>query len=153
MYSIYIQCPLPPSAQCHPPMAAHRAGYIILIYIHPKYIFSTPKMPAKCPQQQAAIPSINYSDVYIYLHIPGTQGIYGNPGNPGNLASYSIITKIWLVGSFRCAVGQLHLIYDKQVCSQSYPWHPYMVMLANQDDASQRNDDDALQVTRYDKMR
>jgi hypothetical protein len=65
-----IQFALPPSIPSRPPMAAERVGLISIIILVHNYIFSAPKIPAKCAQQRGRSTSIKSNDVYMYLRIP-----------------------------------------------------------------------------------
>src|SRR6267378_1920506 len=59
-----------PAIPSRPLMAAERAGLIFINILDPEYVFSPPKTPARCTQQQGSQPSINSGVVCICLYVP-----------------------------------------------------------------------------------
>ena len=119
-----IQMLLFQSIPSRPQAQEERAGYIFIYILDPNYVFTPPKTPAKCPQQQVSAPSMLSGDcLHMFTHpallgIPpahpalssGTLGIpttlpaqsedpITNPNQPRHHGNTPFF---WVVGNTRC---------------------------------------------------
>ena len=88
-----IQMLLFQSIPSHPHTQGERAGYIFIYILDPNYVFTPPKTPAKCPQQQVSTPRMPSGDCLYMFTYPALPEIPpAHPALPfGTLGNCTIL--------------------------------------------------------------